>query len=74
MSARSFFFPQVGKDYLALLNTKDRHEIRRKLRRLEQIESVNYQTITEKEHLPQAMESFFKLFQLSNDGESKLYD
>ena len=58
--------PQSWEDYLALLKTKDRHELRRKLRRLEQTQAVNYYTITEKELLPQAMESFFELFQLSD--------
>lgn len=58
--------PQRWEDYLALLKTKDRHELRRKLRRLEQAQSVNYFTITDKNLLPSAMETFFKLFQLSN--------
>jgi CelD/BcsL family acetyltransferase involved in cellulose biosynthesis len=58
--------PSSWEDYLALLKTKDRHELRRKLRRLEQTKTVNYYTITGKEQLHQAMESFFELFQLSN--------
>ena len=58
--------PQRWEDYLSLLKTKDRHELRRKLRRLEQAQSVNYFTITDKHLLPPAMETFFKLFQLSN--------
>jgi CelD/BcsL family acetyltransferase involved in cellulose biosynthesis len=58
--------PKSWEDYLGLLKTKDRHEIRRKLRRLKQAQSVNYLTITEKELLQQAMESFFKLFQQSS--------
>jgi CelD/BcsL family acetyltransferase involved in cellulose biosynthesis len=58
--------PQSWEDYLALLKTKDRHELRRKLRRLEQTQSVNYSTIVEKDLLPLAMDTFFKLFQLSN--------
>jgi CelD/BcsL family acetyltransferase involved in cellulose biosynthesis len=58
--------PSRWEDYLALLKTKDRHELRRKLRRLEQTKAVNSYTIIEKEHLPQEMESFFELFKLSN--------
>ena len=58
--------PQNWEDYLALLKTKDRHELRRKLRRLEQTQSVNYSTIVEKDLLSLAMDNFFKLFQLSN--------
>ena len=58
--------PQSWEDYLALLKTKDRHELRRKLRRLEQTQSINYLTIVEKGLLSLAMDTFFKLFQLSN--------
>jgi CelD/BcsL family acetyltransferase involved in cellulose biosynthesis len=58
--------PRSWEDYLALLKTKDRHELRRKLRRLEQTPSVNYLTIIEKDRLLLAMDTFFKLFQLSN--------
>jgi CelD/BcsL family acetyltransferase involved in cellulose biosynthesis len=58
--------PQNWEDYLALLKTKDRHELRRKLRRLEQTQSVNYINIVEKDLLSLAMDNFFKLFQLSN--------
>jgi CelD/BcsL family acetyltransferase involved in cellulose biosynthesis len=58
--------PASWEDYLALLTTKDRHEIRRKLRRLEQNQSINYSAVTAKELFPQAAESFFTLFRLSN--------
>jgi CelD/BcsL family acetyltransferase involved in cellulose biosynthesis len=62
--------PASWEDYLVLLTTKDRHEIRRKLRRLEQNQSVNYFAVTDKEVLPKAAESFFKLFQLSNEEKA----
>lgn len=60
------FLPANWEGYFPLLKTKDRHEIRRKLRRLEQGNAVNYLTVTAPEQMPQAMESFFRLFQLSN--------
>jgi len=60
------FLPANREDYFTLLKTKDRHEIRRKLRRLETGNAVNYLTVTETAKMPQAMESFFSLFQLSN--------
>jgi CelD/BcsL family acetyltransferase involved in cellulose biosynthesis len=60
------FLPASWENYLASLKTKDRHEIRRKLRRLEQGNAVNYMTTSEPEHMPQALENFFRLFQLSN--------
>ena len=58
--------PAGWEEYLAILTTKDRHELRRKLRRLEQAQSVNYLTVTDRENLPQATDSFFKLFKLSS--------
>lgn len=58
--------PTNWDGYLNLLKTKDRHELRRKLRRLEQTQSINYLTIIEKGLLSPAMDTFFKLFQLSN--------
>ncbi|MGP8079178.1 MAG: GNAT family N-acetyltransferase [Dehalococcoidales bacterium] len=60
------FLPSSWENYLTSLSTKDRHEIRRKLRRLEQGNAITYNTVTEKELMPQAMESFFKLFRLSD--------
>jgi CelD/BcsL family acetyltransferase involved in cellulose biosynthesis len=60
------FLPANWEDYFTLLKTKDRHEIRRKLRRLEQGNAVNYLTVTEPAQMPSALESFFSLFQLSN--------
>ncbi len=58
--------PPDWESYLASLKTKDRHEIRRKLRRLEEGNVVHYLTFTEPAQMPPAMESFFSLFQLSN--------
>jgi len=58
--------PPSWEEYLALLKAKDRHELRRKLRRLEQAKSTRSYTITEKEPLPREMESFFALFKMSD--------
>jgi CelD/BcsL family acetyltransferase involved in cellulose biosynthesis len=58
--------PANWEDYFTLLKTKDRHEVRRKLRRLEQSGAVNYLTVTEPAQMPGAMDSFFSLFHLSN--------
>ena len=60
------FLPSSWENYLASLKSKDRHEVRRKLRRLEQGNAFTYITVTEKGLLPRAMERFFKLFQLSS--------
>jgi CelD/BcsL family acetyltransferase involved in cellulose biosynthesis len=65
------FLPVNWEDYFTLLKTKDRHEVRRKLRRLEEGNAVNYLTVTEPEKIPAAMDSFFSLFQLSNPDKAK---
>ena len=58
--------PSSWEEYLTLLKTKDRHELRRKLRRLERTKALTSYTIAEKEHLLQALETFFGLFKLSD--------
>jgi CelD/BcsL family acetyltransferase involved in cellulose biosynthesis len=60
------FLPSSWDEYLALLKAKDRHELRRKLRRLEQTKATRSYTITEKEQLRREMESFFVLFKMSD--------
>jgi CelD/BcsL family acetyltransferase involved in cellulose biosynthesis len=60
--------PSSWEEYLSWLKKKDRHELRRKQRRLNHA-TPNFYTITEREKLPEALESFFELFKLS--GEEK---
>ena len=57
--------PSSWEKYLAQLKRKDRHELRRKLRRLDQTKSTRFYTITEREQLRQELEGFFELFKLS---------
>jgi CelD/BcsL family acetyltransferase involved in cellulose biosynthesis len=54
--------PSNWDEYLAVLSTKQRHEVRRKLRRLYEEGGVEYRTITEGASVPGAMETFFKMF------------
>ena len=58
--------PPSWEEYLARLKTKDRHELRRKLRRLEQAGAARYTTITGKGELPGGMAGFFELFRMSD--------
>ncbi len=60
------FLPADWESYLASLTGKDRHEIRRKLRRLETGNAVKHLNFTLPEQMPQAMAGFFRLFQQSN--------
>ncbi|OGO19614.1 MAG: hypothetical protein A2144_07715 [Chloroflexi bacterium RBG_16_50_9] len=58
--------PPSWEEYLALLKAKDRHELRRKLRRLERAKATSSYAITKKDKLPHEMESFFELFKMSD--------
>ena len=63
--------PASWEDYLVALKTKDRHELRRKLRRLEQTRAVSYYHVTDKAALLSAMASFFELFKLSHTEKAQ---
>ncbi len=52
--------PQSWDDYLGMLNSKHRHEIRRKLRRLEEMGAATMSSLSERS--AQTMETFFRLF------------
>ena len=62
--------PSSWEKYLSKLQGKDRRELRRKLRRLDQTKSTSFYTITEKEQIHQSLEDFFELFKLSGDAKA----
>jgi CelD/BcsL family acetyltransferase involved in cellulose biosynthesis len=57
--------PDSWEDFLLGLSGKDRHEIRRKLRRLEEAGQVRYRIIEQADSLDQAMAVFLDLFRSS---------
>jgi CelD/BcsL family acetyltransferase involved in cellulose biosynthesis len=60
--------PATWTAYLDILSGKERHEIRRKLRRLERAGSVTLRVLGKKEAVATAMDTFVMLFR-SNTGE-----
>jgi CelD/BcsL family acetyltransferase involved in cellulose biosynthesis len=62
--------PSSWEKYLSKLQGKDRRELRRKLRRLDQTKSTRFYTVTEKEQIHQSLEDFFELFKLSGDAKA----
>lgn len=62
--------PSSWEKYLSKLEGKDRRELRRKLRRLDQTKSTRFYTVTEKEQIHQSLEDFFELFKLSGDAKA----
>lgn len=63
--------PSSWEKYLSQLERKDRHELRRKLRRLERVKSTRFYTIVKQEQLRQALEDFFELFKISGDAKAR---
>ena len=62
--------PQTWDEYLLQLKGKQRHEIRRKRRRLEEAGNVSYRIVEDPAGVKAEIETFFKLFKMSrNDKE-----
>lgn len=57
--------PPSWEDYLGMLNQKQRHEVRRKLRRIREAGRVTYRTIEDSRDVPDAMDAFLRLFRQS---------
>jgi CelD/BcsL family acetyltransferase involved in cellulose biosynthesis len=58
--------PSTYEGYISSLKRKNRHEIRRKLKRLESLEGVKVKKITQTRHLLPAVESFISLHKKSS--------
>jgi CelD/BcsL family acetyltransferase involved in cellulose biosynthesis len=54
--------PSTFEKYLEMLSTKQRHEVRRKMRRLTEEGKIVYQLIDRGEELKAAVDTFFKMF------------
>jgi CelD/BcsL family acetyltransferase involved in cellulose biosynthesis len=54
--------PGTWEEYLQILNTKQRHEVKRKLRRLTEAGEINYQWANNIGVVPGFMDVFFKMF------------
>ena len=64
-----FDLPQTWEDYLMLLKGKQRHEIRRKLRRLEEAGTIRYRIVDDPAAVNEEIETFFRLFKMSRDDK-----
>ena len=62
--------PGTWDDYLQVLNSKQRHEIRRKLRRLEETGSISYHIIDKTESVPEFMSIFLRMFVESREDKA----
>ena len=66
--------PPTWDDYLATLSSKQRHEIRRKLRRLWEADNVEYCCIEVGSRAEDHLDAFLKLFALSKDVKASFMD
>jgi CelD/BcsL family acetyltransferase involved in cellulose biosynthesis len=57
--------PPTWEGYLGILNRKQRHEVRRKLRRLHETGEVSYRTIEDSKAVADAIEFFLRFFRES---------
>jgi len=62
--------PTSWEDYLGLLNGKQRHEVKRKLRRLYEAGDVNFRVVEDAAEIPQHMPTFFELFKMSSNEKA----
>jgi CelD/BcsL family acetyltransferase involved in cellulose biosynthesis len=62
--------PPEWENYLSQLRGKDRHELKRKLRRLDGVKSTRFYTVTEKGPLRHQLADFFDLFKLSGGNKA----
>ncbi len=63
--------PDSWDGYLALLSRKDRHELRRKLRRLQSVESWTWYSVTEADLVAGRMDDFFRLMTQSDPEKAE---
>lgn len=62
--------PSTWKEYLELLDSKQRHEIRRKLRRLSETGKVDYHFVDDPSAVPDLINTFFKMFAESRQDKA----
>lgn len=63
--------PATWEDYLLQLDGKQRHEVRRKVRRLETSGPVGFDLACNNGHLPRAVETFLCLFRLNREDKAE---
>ena len=62
--------PPTWNEYLAILKNKQRHEVRRKLRRLWTVSNVEHRCVEVDPEVEDYLDIFFKLFSLSKDEKA----
>ncbi len=63
--------PGTFEGYLEVLNTKQRHEVRRKLRRLHEAGKIEYRLLNGGNDLNGSLDKFMRLFSLARDEKAR---
>ncbi|UCD32359.1 MAG: GNAT family N-acetyltransferase, partial [Desulfobacterales bacterium] len=63
--------PRSWDSYLYMLGGKQRHEIRRKLRRLDEAGDVRHRVVKRPDEIPENMDTFLSLFSASREDKSE---
>ena len=62
--------PSTWEEYLVTLKTKQRHEVRRKLRRLSEAGKVDYRLVEDSTAIPGTMNTFLEMFTESREDKA----
>jgi CelD/BcsL family acetyltransferase involved in cellulose biosynthesis len=62
--------PATWEDYLGMLNGKQRHEVKRKLRRLYEAGDINFRVVEDTKEIAEPMATFFELFKMSSNEKA----
>jgi len=62
--------PSTWEEYLSILSTKQRHEVRRKLRRLYESGNISYHVVKDGSAVASAMDTFLKMFTESRQDKA----
>ena len=69
--ASGIVLPETWDDYLSVLSKKDRHELRRKLRRLEALPDWRWYSLTDQEEVSERLGDFIGLMRLSKADKNE---
>ena len=63
--------PETWEGFLDILTGKERHEIRRKLRRLHEAAEINFRVVDDAETVENVMEAFLELFRMNRPDKAE---
>jgi CelD/BcsL family acetyltransferase involved in cellulose biosynthesis len=62
--------PATWENYLSMLNGKQRHEVKRKFRRLDEAGDINFRVVENAAEIAKQMTTFFELFKMTSNEKA----